>query len=59
MDMLFETEHLIVRKFKDEDAQQLYENHRDEEVRKRTAGTFKILFEYPFTQMRDKQDNGI
>ena len=34
MDMLFETEHLIVRIFKPEDAQQLYENHMDEEVRK-------------------------
>lgn len=34
MDMLFETEHLIVRKFKAEDAKQLYENHMDEEVRK-------------------------
>ena len=32
--MLFETEHLIVRKFKAEDAKQLYENHMDEEVRK-------------------------
>ena len=34
MDMLFETERLIVRKFKVEDAQRLYENHLDEEVRK-------------------------
>ena len=34
MDMLFETEHLIVRKFKAEDVKQLYENHMDEEVRK-------------------------
>ncbi len=34
MDILFETEQLIVSKFKAEDAQQLYENHRDEEVRK-------------------------
>ena len=33
-DMLFETEHLIVRKFRVEDAKQLYENHMDEEVRK-------------------------
>ena len=32
--MLFETEHLIVRKFKNEDTKQLYENHLDEEVRK-------------------------
>ena len=29
-----ETERLIVRRFKAEDAQQLYENHMDEEVRK-------------------------
>ena len=34
MDKMFETEHLIVRKFRVEDAQQLYENHLDEEVRK-------------------------
>ena len=34
MDVLFETERLIVRKFKPEDAQPLYENHMDEEVRK-------------------------
>lgn len=34
MDMLFTTERLIVRKFKAEDAKQLYENHMDEEVRK-------------------------
>ena len=34
MDKMFETERLIVRKFKVEDAQQLYENHMDEEVRK-------------------------
>ena len=27
MDIMFETEHLVVRKFKIEDAQQLYENH--------------------------------
>lgn len=33
-DILFETKHLIVRKFKTEDAQRLFENHRDEEVRK-------------------------
>lgn len=33
MDILFETERLIVRKFRMEDARQLYENHRDEEVR--------------------------
>ena len=34
MDIMFETERLIVRKFRAEDAQQLYENHMDEEVRK-------------------------
>ena len=34
MDILFETDHLIVRKFKHEDAQQLYRNHMDEEVRR-------------------------
>ena len=34
MDMLFTTERLIVRKFKAEDAKQLYENHMDVEVRK-------------------------
>lgn len=34
MNMLFETERLIVRRFKAEDARQLYENHIDEEVRK-------------------------
>ena len=34
MDKIFETERLIVRKFKDEDALQLYENHMDNEVRK-------------------------
>ena len=34
MDRLFETERLIGRKFKAEDARQLYVNHRDEEVRK-------------------------
>ena len=31
---MFETERLVVREFKVEDAQQLYENHMDEEVRK-------------------------
>ncbi len=31
---MFETEHLVVRRFTMEDAEQLYENHRDEEVRK-------------------------
>ena len=31
---LLETEHLIIRKFRDEDARELYENHLDEEVRK-------------------------
>ena len=34
MDTLFETERLIVRRFKAEDAKQLYVNHMDEEVRK-------------------------
>ena len=34
VDTLFETERLIVRKFKCEDARQLYENHLDDEVRK-------------------------
>ena len=34
MERMFETEHLIVRKFRDEDAQELYENHKDEEVSK-------------------------
>ena len=34
METIFETRHLVVRKFRDADAQQLYENHRDEEVRK-------------------------
>ena len=31
---LFETDRLIVRRFRDEDARQLYENHLDSEVRK-------------------------
>lgn len=34
MEIMFETERLIVRKFRDEDAQKLYENHLDDEVRK-------------------------
>lgn len=34
MDALFETEHLIARKLREEDAQKLYENHLDDEVRK-------------------------
>lgn len=34
MAALFETERLIVRPFREEDAQQLYENHLDGEVRK-------------------------
>ena len=34
MEVLFETERLAVRKFRDEDAQQLYENHMDDAVRK-------------------------
>ena len=35
MSIMFETEHLIIRSFRDEDAQKLYENHLDEEVKKR------------------------
>ena len=31
---LFETERLIIRRFEDKDAQALYENHLDDEVRK-------------------------
>lgn len=34
MDNMFETEHLIIRKFKINDAQCLYENHLEEEVKK-------------------------
>ena len=34
MEIMFETERLIVRKFEDEDAFKLYENHLDDEVRK-------------------------
>ena len=34
MDKMLETEHLIIRRFRDDDAQQLYENHLDDEVRK-------------------------
>ncbi len=34
MGIMFETEHLIIRKFSVEDAQHLYENHMDEEVRR-------------------------
>ena len=34
MEKMFETERLIIRKLRDEDAQKLYENHLDEEVRK-------------------------
>ncbi len=34
MEKMFETERLIIRKFKDADAQALYENHLDSEVRK-------------------------
>ena len=34
MEYIFETEHLKVRKFKIEDAQCLYENHSEEEVKK-------------------------
>ena len=32
MDIIFETEHLIIRKFKKEDAEQLYLNHREEKM---------------------------
>ena len=31
---MYETEHLVIRSFRDEDAQELYENHLDNEVRK-------------------------
>lgn len=34
MERLFETERLIVRKFRDADARALYENHLDDEVKK-------------------------
>ena len=34
MSEMIETERLIIRKFRDEDARKLYENHLDEEVRK-------------------------
>ena len=34
MEILFETERLAVRKFREDDAQQLYENHMDDAVRK-------------------------
>ena len=34
MTNMFETERLIIRKFRDEDAAELYENHQDDEVRK-------------------------
>ena len=34
MDYMFETEHLKIRKFKMDDAQCLYENHLEEEVKK-------------------------
>ena len=34
MEILFETERLIIRKFRDGDARELYENHLDDEVRK-------------------------
>ena len=34
MEIMFETEHLTVRKFMDGDARKLYENHADDEVRK-------------------------
>ena len=34
MEKLVETKHLYIRKFRDEDARKLYENHLDDEVRK-------------------------
>ena len=34
MKVMFETEQLLIRKFMDSDAEQLYENHMDDEVRK-------------------------
>ena len=34
MEYMFETEHLKIRKFKIEDAQRLYKNHLEEEVKK-------------------------
>ncbi len=34
MAYFFETEHLLIRKFKMEDAEQLYENHAEEKVKK-------------------------
>lgn len=34
MELMFETEHLRIRKFKIEDVQRLYENHLEEEVKK-------------------------
>ena len=34
MEYMFDTEHLKIRKFKMEDAQRLYENHLEEEVKK-------------------------
>lgn len=34
MTKMYETEHLVIRSFRDEDAQELYENHLDDEVRK-------------------------
>ena len=34
MEKMIETERLIIRKFRDEDARELYENHADGEVRK-------------------------
>lgn len=34
MEKLFETERLIIRAFRDEDAQKLYENHQDDAVRR-------------------------
>ena len=34
METMFETKRLVIRRFREDDAQQLYENHMDEAVRK-------------------------
>ena len=33
MEKIFETEHLVIRKFTEDDAKVLYENHLEEEVK--------------------------
>ena len=33
MEKIFETEHLVIRKFSEEDAKALYENHIEDEVK--------------------------